>query len=61
MAARTAGCDCRWELELEWSSEGRSGTVRINDGGRPFRTTGIRGRPTHAYDTETRRWTAAQD
>jgi hypothetical protein len=39
----TAGCDCRWYLELEWSSRGRSGTVRIDDHGLPFRTSGIDG------------------
>uniref|UniRef100_UPI00281174B0 helix-turn-helix domain-containing protein n=1 Tax=Streptomyces sp. TaxID=1931 RepID=UPI00281174B0 len=41
VTARTAGCDCRWYLELEWSSQGRSGTARIGDrGGEPFRTSG---------------------
>ena len=40
--ARTANCDCRWYLEVEWSSQGRSGTVRVTDNGRPFRTSGVR-------------------
>ncbi|MEU9706583.1 hypothetical protein [Streptomyces sp. NPDC047981] len=53
--ARTAGCDCRWYLELEWSGGGRTGTVRIDDGGRPFRTSGVRG-PVYAYDTLSRGW-----
>ena len=39
--ARTVNCDCRWYLELDWSSGDRSGTVRIDDGGRPFRTSGV--------------------
>ncbi|MGX1952594.1 hypothetical protein [Streptomyces sp. CB02115] len=39
----TADCDCRWYLELEWSAGGRTGTVRITDGGKPFRTSGTRG------------------
>ncbi|MGW6565735.1 helix-turn-helix domain-containing protein [Streptomyces sp. NPDC054975] len=56
--ARTAGCDCRWYLELEWSGAGRSGTVRIDDGGRPFRTSALKG-PVYAYDTVGRRWTTA--
>ncbi|MEU7009818.1 helix-turn-helix transcriptional regulator [Streptomyces sp. NPDC046332] len=56
VTARTAGCDCRWYLELEWSSEGRSGTVRITDDGRPFRTSGIKGSAVYAYDTLGRRW-----
>ncbi|HZF90326.1 MAG TPA: helix-turn-helix domain-containing protein [Streptomyces sp.] len=56
VTARTAGCDCRWFLELDWSSQGRTGTVRIDDHGRPFRTSAIEGLPRHAYDTSARRW-----
>ncbi|MFD9029752.1 helix-turn-helix domain-containing protein [Streptomyces sp. NPDC059567] len=56
VSAGAAGCDCRWYLELEWSSEGRSGTVRITDDGRPFRTSGIEGRPVFEYDTLNHRW-----
>ncbi|MGW2328741.1 helix-turn-helix domain-containing protein [Streptomyces sp. NPDC001700] len=48
--ARTAGCDCRWYLELEWTSGDRSGTVRIDDDGAPFRTSGVTGRPAYGYD-----------
>ncbi|MEV6014522.1 MULTISPECIES: helix-turn-helix domain-containing protein [unclassified Streptomyces] len=47
--AQTEGCDCRWFLELDWSSQGRTGTVRIDDHGRPFRTTGIKGLPRYWY------------
>ncbi|WP_437015208.1 helix-turn-helix domain-containing protein [Streptomyces sp. enrichment culture] len=54
--ARTQGCDCRWYLELDWSSQGRTGTVRIDDAGRPFRTSGIKGLPHYTYDTSERRW-----
>lgn len=57
VSAETESCDCQWYLELEWSSEGRTGTVRIDDGGRPFRTTGIKGLPRYSYATETHRWT----
>lgn len=76
VSARTAGCDCRWYLEMEWSSEGRSGTVAITDpGGRPFRTSGTEkesgkkpgkeagkepGR-TYAYDSTVRRWITVQN
>ncbi|MFH8724131.1 helix-turn-helix domain-containing protein [Streptomyces termitum] len=57
VAARTAGCDCRWFLELEWSAAGRRGTVRIGDeGGRPFRTSGVVGRPSYGYDSGGRAW-----
>ncbi|MEW1824679.1 helix-turn-helix transcriptional regulator [Streptomyces sp. NPDC088196] len=41
--ARTGTCDCRWYLELDWSSQGRTGTLRIDDHGKPFRTSGIKG------------------
>ncbi|MGA5165151.1 MULTISPECIES: helix-turn-helix domain-containing protein [Streptomyces] len=56
VSARTAGCDCRWYLELEWSAGGRTGTVRITDGGKPFRTSGTRGRPTYVHDSAEGRW-----
>jgi hypothetical protein len=54
--ARTQACDCRWYLELDWSSQGRTGTVRIDDDGRPFRTTGIKGLPRYVYETSARQW-----
>lgn len=47
--ARTAGCDCRWYLELDWSSQGRTGTERIDDHGLAFRTSGIKGLPRYWY------------
>ncbi|MGW4106639.1 glycoside hydrolase family 5 protein [Streptomyces sp. NPDC004976] len=56
VTARTTGCDCRWYLELDWSSQGRSGTVRVDDHGRPFRTSGVRGLPHYEYDTTARGW-----
>ncbi|MFJ5076013.1 helix-turn-helix domain-containing protein [Streptomyces sp. NPDC088553] len=57
VSAEAAGCDCRWYLELEWSSEGRRGTVRIGDeDGAPFRTSGAKGRPVYEYDSVGRAW-----
>ncbi|QKW48957.1 transcriptional regulator [Streptomyces buecherae] len=47
--ARTVACDCQWYLELDWVSGDRQGTVRIDDGGRPFRTSGLKGRPEYGY------------
>ncbi|WP_308404283.1 helix-turn-helix transcriptional regulator [Streptomyces sp. ATCC 21386] len=61
VSAKTVTCDCSWYLELDWSSEGRTGTARIDDGGRPFRTTGIEGLPRYDYDTLNRRWTPVTD
>jgi plasmid maintenance system antidote protein VapI len=40
--------DVSWYLELDWSSGTKSGTVRVDDHGKPFRTSGNTGRP--AYD-----------
>ncbi|MFF9331295.1 helix-turn-helix domain-containing protein [Streptomyces albogriseolus] len=58
ITARTEGCDCRWYLELDWSSQGRTGTVRIDDRGRPFRTSAVEGLPHYEYDTLKRSWRA---
>ncbi|MFJ2648096.1 helix-turn-helix domain-containing protein [Streptomyces sp. NPDC087420] len=57
---RTVTCDCEWYLELEWSSGARSGTVRIDDQGKPFRTSSLRGRPAYDYDTGSHRWIPAE-
>ncbi|WP_327723233.1 transcriptional regulator [Streptomyces europaeiscabiei] len=61
VSAQTETCDCLWYLELEWSSEGRTGTVRIDDNGRPFRTTGIKGLPRYTYDTGQHQWAPLTD
>ncbi|MGY0059148.1 helix-turn-helix domain-containing protein [Streptomyces sp. LZ34] len=63
LSARTESCTCDWYLELDWSSQGRTGTVRIDDHGRPFRTTSIKGLP-HYWYRNPRGWvpmTAAND
>ncbi|WP_239072672.1 hypothetical protein [Streptomyces bauhiniae] len=49
LSARTAACTCDWYLELDWSSQGRTGSVRVDDHGRPFRTTTIKGLPHYWY------------
>ncbi len=59
VTARTESCDCRWYLELDWSSQGRTGTVRIDDEGRPFRTSGIKGMPRYWYSE--REWSPRTD
>jgi hypothetical protein len=40
ITARTRQCDCSWVAELSWASEGRTGTVTVDDQGKPFRTIG---------------------
>lgn len=63
VTARTETCACDWYLELDWSSQGRTGTVRIDDRGRPFRTSGIKGLPRYWYGTENgeRQWVPTGD
>ncbi|MGW3084196.1 helix-turn-helix domain-containing protein [Streptomyces sp. NPDC001110] len=61
VSARTAGCDCRWYLELEWSAGSRTGTVRITDGGKPFRTSGTKGRPAYVHDSAEGPWITDSD
>ncbi|MFE9497078.1 helix-turn-helix domain-containing protein [Streptomyces collinus] len=51
LTATTDAYDCDWYLELDWSSQGRTGTVRIDDHGRPFRTSSIKGLPHYWYGT----------
>ncbi|MFF4017967.1 helix-turn-helix domain-containing protein [Streptomyces sp. NPDC001843] len=50
--ATTQAYDARWYLELDWSSRGRTGTIRIDDHGRPFHTSGIKGTPRYWYGTK---------
>ncbi|WP_434594794.1 helix-turn-helix domain-containing protein [Streptomyces sp. A5-4] len=60
VTSRTVNCDCDWYLELEWSSGSLSGSVRIDNNGRPFRTSGTKGRPTYDFDhTDSRSWIPA--
>ncbi|MGD9485924.1 helix-turn-helix domain-containing protein [Streptomyces sp. TRM70308] len=58
VTATTTGCDCDWYLELDWSAQGRSGTLRVDDHGRPFRTSGTAGRPLYGHDHATGDWRA---
>ncbi|MFS8365133.1 helix-turn-helix domain-containing protein [Streptomyces sp. CWNU-52B] len=59
--ATTETCGCSWYLELDWSSEGRTGTTRVDDHGSPFRTSAIEGLPRYWYgsDDSERRWVPA--
>jgi transcriptional regulator with XRE-family HTH domain len=53
--------DCDWYVEVRWSSAGRSGTLRIDDGGRPFRTSGTGGGPEYGYDWSAGKWSLSGD
>jgi len=37
---RADKCDCDWVIELSWAAEGKTGTVTIDDDGKPFRVSG---------------------
>lgn len=54
--AHVEGHDVTWYLELEWSSGGRSGTLRIDDHGKPFRTSSIKTRPEYIYWHDRAQW-----
>ncbi|MCQ8773453.1 helix-turn-helix domain-containing protein [Streptomyces telluris] len=45
--AAAAQHDVKWYLELQWSSGDRRGVLRLDDQGRPFRTSGAGGRPVY--------------
>ncbi|MER5386019.1 helix-turn-helix transcriptional regulator [Streptomyces sp. NPDC002688] len=49
----------RWCLELDWSSGTKSGTVRVDDHGKPFRTSGNVGRPAYDYPLGGSEWRTA--
>ncbi|MEU1203326.1 helix-turn-helix transcriptional regulator [Streptomyces sp. NPDC005813] len=51
--------DVSWYLELEWSSGTRHGTVRIDDRGKVFRTSGNAGRPAYDYPLGGSEWQTA--
>lgn len=53
--ARTNGCDCDWYLEVRWSAGNRTGVTRIDDDGRPFRTSAAAG-AVHGYNYESGKW-----
>ncbi|MEV6761101.1 helix-turn-helix domain-containing protein [Streptomyces sp. NPDC051105] len=48
-----------WYLELSWSSGSRHGTLRIDDKGRPFRTSGSNGRPAYEFPLGGEAWRTA--
>ncbi|MFF7134463.1 MULTISPECIES: helix-turn-helix domain-containing protein [unclassified Streptomyces] len=56
VTARTKAHDVRWDLSLDWSSGSRSGTVHIDDEGRPFRTSADVGRPGYDYPLGGSEW-----
>jgi hypothetical protein len=39
ITASTKKCTCEWEIDVAWSSQGKTGVTTIDDHGKPFRTT----------------------
>ncbi|MFI1157549.1 helix-turn-helix domain-containing protein [Streptomyces sioyaensis] len=54
--ARAGARDVRWYMELEWSSGNRHGTLRIDDNGEPFHTSGMAGHPQYDYPLGGSKW-----
>ncbi|MEV6423170.1 helix-turn-helix domain-containing protein [Streptomyces sp. NPDC051662] len=48
--------DVSWYLELDWTSGERHGTIRVDDNGKPFRTSGAAGRPSYNYPPGGSEW-----
>ncbi|MDQ0750380.1 plasmid maintenance system antidote protein VapI [Streptomyces africanus] len=57
--ADASAYDVSWYLELSWSSGGRSGTLTVDDRGRPFRTSGNNGRPAYEFPLGGDKWVPA--
>jgi len=56
ITAHATANDVHWYVELQWSSGGRQGTIRIDDHGKPFRTSGSQGRPVYEYPVGGTEW-----
>lgn len=56
VTADASAYDVSWYLELKWSSGSRSGTLTVDDGGRPFRTSGNNGRPAYEFPLGGETW-----
>ncbi|MYS93499.1 helix-turn-helix domain-containing protein [Streptomyces sp. SID5464] len=57
--ADASAYDVSWYLELNWSSGSRSGTLTVDDRGRPFRTSGNNGRPAYEFPLGGDKWVPA--
>ena len=60
VTAHTGGRDVSWYLEVEWSSGERQGVFRVDDRGRPFRTSASAGRPAYDYPPGASGWSEHQ-
>jgi hypothetical protein len=61
ITARASAHDVTWYVELHWSSGGRQGTIRIDDHGKPFRTSGSTDRSVYEYPIGGTEWIDVTD
>ncbi|MFE2039323.1 helix-turn-helix domain-containing protein [Streptomyces sp. NPDC059477] len=61
ITADASAYDVSWYLELSWSSGDRTGTLLVDDDGRPFRTSGGNGRPGYQFPLGGEEWVDAVD
>ncbi|MCX5398840.1 helix-turn-helix transcriptional regulator [Streptomyces sp. NBC_00102] len=54
--AHVEGHDVSYYLELDWTSGDRSGTLRVDDHGEPFRTSSVKARPEYIYWQDRAQW-----
>lgn len=57
--ADASAYDVSWYLELSWTSGSRHGTLKIDNNGKPFRTSGYNGRPGYEFPLGGDGWVAA--
>ncbi|GLY29088.1 hypothetical protein [Kineosporia sp. NBRC 101731] len=58
VAAQATSRGVTWYLKIDWASGSEHGTLKIDDNGNPFRTTGAADRPMYYYDPGGRGWVA---
>ncbi|MFB6523633.1 helix-turn-helix domain-containing protein [Streptomyces sp. NPDC056401] len=57
VVASSTGCDCDWYLDLRWSAPTGSGTLRLDESGRPWRISAASpDRPVYGYAHERGHW-----
>ncbi|MFE4787805.1 helix-turn-helix domain-containing protein [Streptomyces sp. NPDC056756] len=57
VVASSTGCDCDWYLDLRWSGPTGSGTLRLDEAGRPWRVSAATpDRPVYGYTHDRGRW-----
>ncbi|WP_321170729.1 hypothetical protein [Embleya scabrispora] len=61
VTVRTRAHDVRWDLTLDWSAaDGRRGTVKVDNKGKPFRTSAGSARPGYDYPLGGGEWIKRQ-